>query len=171
MASPRALVFGAPPSDDDPSISAASEHQQHHHSSMATTPLAEKYRDVKADELDDLLSALSMSPEIDIRSSATPSSTASARPSKRIAASSKALSSSSSPGGVRPDSTRQLSRATAAKDYLATRDKGELVVIATDLVDYIVGRTKVLKHEKLLSVFESAEREREAKHRGSPARA
>ena len=37
-------------------------------------------------------------------------------------------------------------------------DKAELVAVAAHLLDYVVGRTKVLKQEKLLKTFQKAGR-------------
>ena len=49
-------------------------------------------------------------------------------------------------------------RSETAEDVLRGMDKAELVAVAAHLLDYVVGRTKVLKQEKLLKTFQKAGR-------------
>jgi len=145
----------------------------------------EGYLDVEAEELDDLFSALSRTPEVKIRTlstgplgssgGATPREVQSARPALRTESRARALAGE--PDGAARRTTRSASatparrraiegiqaklrsqRSETAEDVLRGMDKAELVAVAAHLLDYVVGRTKVLKQEKLLKTFQKAGR-------------
>ena len=142
------------------------------------------YLDVEAEELEDLFGALSRTPEVDIRTrSVTPGTTTNSNFSMRKTL---AVTTSVTPktdsrltvgdrsrryevrGGTRSASATPARRkaieniqakirsGNSVEDLLNSKQKTELVGIACDLLDYIVGRTKILKQEKLLHSFQKS---------------
>ena len=142
------------------------------------------YLDVEAEELEDLFGALSRTPEVDIRTrSVTPGTTTNSNFSNRKTL---AVTTSVTPktdsrltvgdrsrgyevrGGTRSASATPARRkaieniqakirsGNSVEDLLNSKQKTELVGIACDLLDYIVGRTKILKQEKLLHSFQKS---------------
>ncbi|QDZ20115.1 hypothetical protein HOP50_03g26340 [Chloropicon primus] len=125
------------------------------------------FLDVEAEELDDLFSALSRTPEVKIRARGgagdaevgTPSG--SRGPPPRAAHSARAATRSAAATPARKRAIMEcihekLRTGNSVEDLIKSWDKAALVRVADDLLDYIVGRSKVLKHEKLLHSFQKA---------------
>ena len=120
------------------------------------------YLDVRAEELDDLLSALSRTPEVNIRAAQRGQSArgarrtpkTEARPLRREARTAMRSTRSASATPARRKAVEgiqaKVRSGNSVEDLLRSHDKTELVDVACDLLDYIVGRSKILKHEKLL---------------------
>ena len=127
----------------------------------------ESFLDVRADELEDLFCALSQTPEVDIRTRSegskkktTPKTDV--RPQNRettrvIRSTRSANTTPSNYHAATTTATSSRGRVRAGKsveDMLKLREKTDLLVIACDLLDYITGRTKMLKQESLLQAFQ-----------------